>query len=60
MKKVFNETFTHLDDALYYFETTAYENRHMYIHEAKLHHVNGHWNVGFLFDDSQMELELDE
>ena len=60
MKKVFNETFTHLDDALYYFETTVFENRDLHIHEAKLHHVNGQWNVGLLFDEAQMRLDIDE
>ena len=59
-KVVYNESFTHWDDAAYFMEVRLARHNHMFIHEAKLHHVNGSWNVGLLFSEKQMELGLDE
>ena len=61
MKKlVYNESFMTWDEAAYFMEVRLARHKQMFIHEAKLHYVNGSWNVGLLFSEEQMELDFDE
>jgi hypothetical protein len=59
-KAVFNESFTHFQDAVYFMENHLIDHSHLFIDEAKIAYINGNWNVGLLFSDAQKELELDE
>lgn len=60
MKTVYNESFVTFDEAQYYMEVRLARHNNMFIHEAKLHYVNGNWNVGLLFSENQLELDIDE
>ena len=60
MKKIFNETFPHFEDASLWLEKHLIDNDEMFVHEAKIHYVNRQWNAAILFDDVQMDLDIDE